>query len=287
LFLGQYNNPKVKKVTSAGIVSLLAGSGTAGYLDANGATAQFQAPEYCSAAADGFIYVGDNNKVRKIDASGNVTTLYTSALSAQLFGIKAMPSGIYLGGTNTLEKISYSGTLLWAVKSKTSIPPANFYDFDGDTTVARFNTYGGIEVDSIEQNIYFVNYDGSSTLNGHAVWKIKKLNLPSHTISTVAGTNTGVDGLDGPASQATFNVSSDVRLDKFGKLWIADSRNNKIRTLYNGTVTTIIGNNGAGDVDGDLSVAKISSPTGFYFDSLGNLYIACLGNNKIKKLVID
>jgi IPT/TIG domain len=288
LFLGQYNFPKVKKVTAAGIVSLLAGSGIAGYLDANGATAQFQAPEYCSAAADGNIYVGDNNKVRKIDAAGNVTTLYTSLSSAQVFGIKAMPSGIYLGGTNVIEKISYSGVLIWSLKTKPPQPPfINNYDFDGDTSVVRFNTYGNIEVDATEQNIYFSNYDPQNVMNGHPVWKLKKLNITAHTITTVAGASTGVDGLDGPALQATFNQLSDMRFDNSDGLWLADARNHKVRMLKTGTVSTIIGSAGQGDVDGDLTIAKINFPTGFAFDSLGQLYIACLGNNKIKKLVID
>ncbi len=288
LFLGQYDYPKVKKISANGIVSLLAGSGISGYVDGNGASAQFQAPEYCSPGIDGNLYVGDDNKVRKIDGSGNVTTLYTSPNSTQIFGIKAMPGGIYFGGTNIIAKISYAGTLLWSVTTKPStVFPFNDVDLDGDTSVARFNTYGNIEVDSTEKNIYFSNWDNNNFMNGHTIWKLKKLDITVHTISTVAGTNVGVDAQDGPALQATFNTIADMRFDKLGGLWIADGLNHKVRLLKNGNVSTIIGSLGQGDVDGDLTVAKISYPTGLAFDSNGQLYIGCVGNNKLKKLAID
>lgn len=288
IYLGQYDFPKVKKISTSNIVSLLAGSGTFGYLDAAGATAQFATPEYTSPGADGYLYVGDDAKVRKIDATGNVTTLYTSPSSIQIFGIKAMPSGIYLGGTNIIAKISYTGALIWAVQTKPPQPPFNDdYDLDGDTSIANFNTYGGIEVDSTEQNIYFSNLDYGNSINGHAVWKIKKLNIAAHTINTISGANTGAEANDGPALQATFNVIADMRFDKFGVLWIADGQNNKIRVLKNGIVSTVIGSLGSGDVDGDPSVAKIIYPTGLAFDSHGSLFIGCVGNNKIKKLLID
>jgi len=288
IFLGQYDYPKVKKISATNIVSLVAGSGTFGYFDGNGATAQFATPEYTCPASDGNLYVGDADKVRKIDASGNVTTLYTSPASTQLFGIKAMPSGIYLGGSNVIAKISYSGVLIWAVQTKPPQPPfTDDYDLDGDTSVAKFNTYGNIEVDSTEQNIYFNNLDYSNSINGHSVWKIKKLNIAAHTITTISGAKTGVEANDGPALQATFNVIADIHFDKFGVLWIADGQNNKIRILKDGIVSTIIGSLGSGDVDGDPSVAKIIYPTGLAFDSHGSLFIGCVGNNKIKKLVID
>ena len=288
IYLGQYDFPKVKKISVSNIVSLLAGSGTSGYLDAMGAAAQFATPEYTSPGTNGNLYVGDDNKVRKIDASGNVTTLYTSAASTQLFGIKAMPSGIYLGGTNVIEKISYTGVLIWSIKTKPAQPPfTDTYDLDGDTSVAKFNTYGNIEVDSTEQNIYFSNYDINNILNGHNVWKIKKLNIAAHSITTFAGANTGVEANDGPVLQATFNVIADIRFDKFEGLWIADGQNNKVRLLKAGIVSTVIGNAGSGDVDGDPSVAKIIYPTGLAFDSHGSLFIGCVGNNKIKKLLID
>ena len=288
LYLGQYDFPKVKKITANGIVSLLAGSGVSGYLDANGATAQFVAPEYTSPGSDGNLYVGDNARVRKISVTGTVTTLYTSPNAGQFMGIKAMPTGIYLAGTNVLAKISYTGTLIWSITTKPALPPFDdMYDLDGDTSIAKFNTYGNLEVDSMEQNIYFSNYDFNHSLNGHKVWKLKKLNLSTHAITTIAGANIGADAQDGLPLQATFSTIADMRLDKLGGLWIADMANHKVRLLKDGGVTTIIGIPGQGDIDGDLNVAKIKSPTGLAFDSHGQLYIGCVGNRKIKKLTID
>ncbi len=76
-------------------------------------------------------------------------------------------------------------------------------------------------------------------------------------------------------------------VDKNGGIYISDWFNHKIRYLKAGTVSTFIGASGNGDVDGDISVAKIKQPDGIALDKNGNLVIACNGNNKIKRLVVD
>ncbi len=276
-FIGQYIHSKIWKIDNNDIATVFAGNGTAGIADGNGSAAQFTYPEYSSVGPDGNLYVADDNRIRKIDPQGNVSTIYNSG-SIGLYGIKAMPGGIYSGSGGNFIKISYNGQLLWHLKSKGSGSTI----IDGDTSIASFNMYGNIEIDSTEQNIYF----GNNLLGSNNASQIRKFSLLDKTITTIAGTTT-VGSQDGPAQNASFKLISDLRFDKSGGLWIADTYNNKIRLLKDGNVTTVIGISGPGDVDGDAATAKIKSPTGIAFDSNGVLFIACYDLIKLKKMVID
>ena len=142
--------------------------------------------------------------------------------------------------------------------------------------------YGSIDVDASETKIYVIN----NTLAGNYPSKIKVLDLTAKTLTTIAGT--GVGGyVDGTALDAEFSLAYGVALDKTGGLYIADYFNSAIRYLKNGTVSTVIGGNGSGDLDGVGTAAKINSPQQVGFDSKGNMYIADYGNTKIYKVVID
>ena len=57
--------------------------------------------------------------------------------------------------------------------------------------------------------------------------------------------------------------------------------------LLNGTVTTIVGAAGMGDVDGPAAVGKIRAPNGLAMNKQGDLIISSSGNNKVKRLIID
>lgn len=90
------------------------------------------------------------------------------------------------------------------------------------------------------------------------------------TVTTIAGGDKG-DG-------SLFNLPSDVAVDSFGNLIVADCGNHKIKKISpDGTVTTI-----AGSVEGDGD--KFSSPASVVVDSEGNIYVADSGNHKIKKI---
>ncbi|HPZ88067.1 MAG TPA: hypothetical protein PLQ32_08185, partial [Flavihumibacter sp.] len=108
---------------------------------------------------------------------------------------------------------------------------------------------------------------------------------------TLAGVENQAGSTDGPAANATFKVTCGLALDKNGGLYIGDSFNDKIRYLKDGTVSTLIGAGGLGDVDGDISVAKIYNPQCLTVNSAGDLIISCYQSNefnqKLKRLVID
>jgi len=281
VYFAQYDKPRVRKVSPLNILSTVAGDGIVGYVDAQGINARLGRMDFCTADQNGVVYTGDqtNNRIRKIDQAGNVTTLASIPNSLGLLAIKVGRSGnIYVARGKYIDKYNASGALVWRLMSHGT------GNVDGDTSIVQFNLNGGIEVDSTETNIYVSEFTLSDPNSGG---KIKKLNLTNGTLTTIAGDGTRGE-TNGPALTAKFAWTFTMALDKSGGLYIADGwTNHRIAYLKNGMVTTVIGSMGAGDVDGDPSVAKIQYPTGLAFDSQGNLFIGCNGNNKLKKLTID
>jgi len=110
-------------------------------------------------------------------------------------------------------------------------------------------------------------------------------------ITTIAGNQQfGYDGDGGPATSATFNSPTDVRIDAAGNLYIVDSSNNRIRKVnVGGTISTIVGDGNYGYAgDGGLaSLAQFAGPTAIALDASGNLFIADTGNNVIRKIQVD
>jgi sugar lactone lactonase YvrE len=107
----------------------------------------------------------------------------------------------------------------------------------------------------------------------------------SGIITTVAGNGTGgFSGDGGPAAMAELHNPYGIAVDNSGVLYIADTLNNRIRKVVNGTITTVAGN-GAPSYSGDGGLATgagLNNPTGVAVDNLGNLYIADQRNNRIR-----
>lgn len=107
-------------------------------------------------------------------------------------------------------------------------------------------------------------------------------------IITVAGNGVaGSAGDDGLATQANLSKPSEIRFGPDGALFIADSKNNKIRRVSKDGVITTVAGNGTGGYSGDGGPAinaQLNLPNGVLFDSLGNMYIADSFNNRIRRV---
>jgi trimeric autotransporter adhesin len=145
----------------------------------------------------------------------------------------------------------------------------------GPATGALLNTPSGVAVDSAG-NLYIADSNNN---------RIRKVS--NGTITTIAGNgNPGFSGDGGPAASASLNDPVGVAVDSAGNLYIAERLNSRIRKVSNGTITTIAGNGNqefSGD-GGSATSASLSYPSGVAVDSAGNLYIADLGNNRIRKV---
>jgi sugar lactone lactonase YvrE len=124
-------------------------------------------------------------------------------------------------------------------------------------------------------NLYFADRDN------HSVRKIDT----AGNITTVAGSGIeGFDGDGGPATSALLDTPGGVALDAAGNIFIADTKNHRIREVSNGVITTYAGTGTAsfcGD-GGPPTSACLFLPMGIAFDSSGELYIADSGNNRVR-----
>jgi hypothetical protein len=143
----------------------------------------------------------------------------------------------------------------------------------------------GIAVDGFN-NVYIADFGANV---------VRKVNT-SGIILTVAGTGTaGYTGDGGPALSATLDHPYAVALDVAGNLYISDAQNNVIRKVDGtGKITTFAGTGygaglttGHGDYTGDggpATAARLNFPEGLGTDKFGNLFIADVSNNVIRKV---
>src|SRR5262249_4276015 len=120
--------------------------------------------------------------------------------------------------------------------------------------------------------------------------RIRKI-TPSGIVSTVAGNGSaGFAGDGGPATTAGLNYPAGGAVDDKGNLFIADTRNNRIRKVTpDGMIATVAGTNTSsfsGD-DGHASLATLNNPRGVAIDGTGSLLIVDTNNHRIRRVGSD
>ena len=285
------DNFAIRKVTSAGVVTTLAGTaGISGGVDGTGSAARFSYPAGVAVDGSGIVYVADsgNATIRKVTPAGVVTTLAgTAGSSGSTNGTGSAarfssPSGVAVDGSgnvyvadswnHTIRKVTSAGVVSTLAGSAGSSGST-----DGSGSAARFNYPFGVAVDG-SGNVYVA--DSSN----HTIRKVSSAGV----VTTLAGTAlSGVStSADGAGSAAGFYRPDGVAVDSNGNVYVADYANHTIRKVTPaGVVTTLAGKAGSsGSTDGTGSAARFSSPTGVAVDNTGNVYVADYGNNTIRKV---
>jgi sugar lactone lactonase YvrE len=308
LFVTEQGGNKIRKITLDGIVTTIAGNGSAGTTDGIGTAANFNGVTGIAISKTGVAYVTDSNanKVRKISLGGYVispalpTGLTFNGTSGIISGIPTTVTGSinytvfginYYGVSNATvaittaylpANISYSTPQNFTVN--TLITPLNSINTGGSIpnmlygseltfSASGFNTPYGVAVDALG-NIYVAD-----TYNQ----KISKINTAG-VITTLAGSGS-IGATDNMGTAASFNFPKSIAVDVYGNVYVADTNNNKIRKITAaGVVTTFAGSSSFGSSDGTGAAASFKLPEGLTIDSNGNLYVADTGNNKIRKI---
>ncbi|MER8003921.1 RICIN domain-containing protein [Streptomyces sp. NPDC095613] len=294
LYVSDYNNHRVRKITTDGKISTVAGTGAAGYRGDNGpaVSAQLNCPREVVVDGAGALYIVDanNHRVRKVTADGTISTVVgtgTAGFSGDGGPATAarlnLPLGVAVDRTGVLYVSEYHNHRVRRVTADGEIStvagagPAGFKGDGGPAASAHLRNPHGLAVDG-EGNLYIAD------ANNHRVRKV----AVDGTISTVAGTGSGGFGGDGgPSSSAQLNLPLGVVVDSTGALFVSDHRNHRVRKVaVDGTISTVVGtgSGGFGGDGGPSSSAQLNMPFGLTVDCVDALYIADHANNRVRKV---
>ncbi len=282
VYVADASNHKIRRITSAGVVTTLAGAGSAGYIDGPGTAAGFNEPRGITIDFGGSVIVADikNHRIRRVTPAGVVTTLagVISAADGNVtvanfntpFGVAVDTDGnVFVADheNRKIRKISPVGTV-------TTFAGSGFSEStDGTGTTASFKSPTGIAVGA-DRSLYIVDR------MSHSIRKIS----PAGVVTTLAGS--GSQGsTDGAGAAARFNYPFGVAVDNSENVYVADTYNNKIRKINAaGLVTTLAGSGSQGSADGSGTAASFSRPLGIAVDGGGNIFVADSYNYKIRKI---
>ena len=229
MYVAEYYNHRIRKVTAAGVVTTLAGSGSRGFSDGAGSAAMFRGPVDVAVDASGNVYVADyeNHKIRKITAAGMVTTLAGSVAgfadgtgtAAKFYspsGVAVDASGnVYVAdqGSHKIRKITPLGVVTTLAGSTAGFT-------DGTGTAAKFNEPSGVAIDA-SGNVYVADSYNN---------RIRKI-TSTGVVTTLAGGSASNGTADGTGSAARFGYPNGVAIDANGIMYVSDYMNDRIRKI--------------------------------------------------------
>jgi len=294
LYIADTDNSRIRKVDAGGIITTVAGNGAQGYNGDNIAatSAELYNPNGVAVDSAGNLYIADmnNNRIRKVDASGIITTVAgngtfgyngdnIAATSAELWNPATVAvdsaGNLYIADdfNYRVRKVDTNGVI-------TTMAGTGTAGYNGDNiaaTSAELYHPHGAALDSAG-NLYIADEFNA---------RIRKVDA-SGIITTVAGNGTaGYNGDDIPATSAELYNPFGVAVDSAGNLYIADFYNARIRKVdASGIITTLAGNGTQGYNEDNIPAtsAELSTSEGVAVDSAGSLYIADTYNDRVRKV---
>jgi sugar lactone lactonase YvrE len=301
LFVADFYNNSIRRVSSAGTVTTVAGLApdqSYGSLDGTGGAARFRAPRDVVLNAAGTLFVADRlGALRQVSPTGSVTTVPLNAPDFSPISIAVFPPvapayldlvAITLDVVGNFYGVSNSGYFLILGKNEYAyaghavcrITPAGQVTVlagdpskytakavvDGTAALAQFGDPRNIVADTAG-NLYVTDM--------HAIRRI----TPGGAVATWVGSALESGYADGSGGTARFHNPGDLAIDPAGNIFVSDLYNYTIRRINPaGTVTTLAGRGGtAGTVDGTGSAARFQDLGGLAVDGTGYVYVADTG----------
>jgi len=295
-------NYRIRMISTAGVVTTIAGTGTAGYSGDGGPataakvggldTAGSIAP-LCIAAHNGNIYIADgaNHVVRMIDTAGAITTVagtgtrgYSGDGGAATAARLRYPQGISFDAIGNLyiadchnqriRMVDTAGIITTIAGTGT----AGYTGNGGAATAARLRFPFDAQKDDLTGNLYIAD------MENNVIRVVDSLGV----IRTLAGTSApGHTGDNGPATAATLDRPAVVRFDGMGNVYLSDNHNSYVRRINAAGVISRFAGNGTVGFSGDggaATAAQMRAPWGLAVDGDEYVYVSDSNNARIRKV---
>jgi streptogramin lyase len=285
-------NHRVRRVDPSGVVTTIAGTGTAGYSGDGGpaTAAQLDTPHGVVADGAGNVYVADspNQRIRRIDAAGTITTvagtgaaayngdgrLATTAALRYPKGVEIGPDGLlYIADTvnHRVRRIEADGTI-------TTVAGTGARGYSGDggpATAAQFDRPRNVAFDAV--GVMYVVDEGN-----HRVRRVGLVGI----VTTLAGTGVAAStGDGGPAAAASLDLPRDVGVDATGNVFIVEEGGDRVRRVDPAGVISTFAGTGVRGYNGDdlpADTAQLRAPRGLAVTPTGGVLIADTGNHRLR-----
>ena len=268
MYIADTENHRIRKVTPAGAITTIAGTGSPGYSGDGGPaiSARLYGPTNIVLDLEGNLYISDPNamRIRKVTPDGKIWTV-------AVFSFERAPGALAVDSSGSLYVADYwSGWL-----------------FDLSPRVYKVTPAGLIVVPDVKLcNPSDLAFDSADNLYIADVARVLKV-TPGGLISTVAGNGQdGYGGDGGPATSAQL-CAAGLAVDTEGALYISDWIHQRIRKVTpDGLISTVAGDGTIGySGDGGPALsAQLNCPGDLAFDPAGNLYILDMQNNRVRRV---
>jgi len=285
------NLHSIRKMSAAGVVTTVAGNGVAGSTGDGGpaTAARLSSPARIAFDAVGNLFIADsgNNKIRKINTSGIITTVVGSGVSgfsgdgglataARLktpYDVFPAPDGsLYIAdrANQRIRKVNPAGIISTVAGNGTS-------GYNGDaiaaTSARLFNPYS-VALDAVG-NLYIADYDNERV----------RVVTSDGIINTFAGIGVATaNGDGGPANEAGLHKPNYLQFLPNGDLLISEVNNDRVRLVSDGLISTLAGTGQFGYLGdgGPPTFSTWQRPAATALDAAGNLWIADRNNHRIR-----
>jgi len=312
MFIADSKNNVIRRVDAAtGVISTIAGNGTAGFSGDGGSatSAELNGPTHVVFDQTVNLYITDanNNRIRKVNAATGIITTVAGNGIAGFSGDGGQatvaelnfPDGIALDGSGNVfigdarnNRIRRLNTVTGVITTVAGNGIAGFSGDGGVATSAELNFPSRPAIDSTG-DLYIADFQNN---------RVRRVASGTNIITTVAGTGTaGFSGDGGSATSAELNGPISVTVDGAGNLYIGETNNQRVRvvntslsvitllgvTVQPGAIQTVAGDGLSGYFgDGGPAInAGVNFPTGLLIDAQGNLYFADANNNVARKII--